>query len=195
MAEILTIERLVVMAGAVALLLVIGIVIWLMRRRRSLLRRLQQVSVDSLSNILVPNGDGGEIHVEHALLTHQGVVIIDIKDVAGNVFGSDSMQDWTVISDKRRFTFSNPQPALYDRLAAIRRLMPDVPVSGYVAFTPRAEFTKGRPSNVIRLDELLDALQAESKSTPAQAVDAYYSYWQKLRDEAVTAQVGHLLND
>jgi len=195
MPDVLTNDPLILIAGAAILLLVVGIVGWRLRGRRSLPRRIQQVSVDSLSNILVPNGEGGEIHVEHALLTHRGVVVIDIKDVTGNVFGSDSMQDWTVISDKRRFTFSNPQPALYDRLAAIRRLMPDVPVTGYVAFTSRAEFTKGRPSDVITLDALLEELHAERKTAPAQAVDAFYPYWHKLRDEAVSTQVGHLLRD
>lgn len=195
MPDFLTTDQLSLIAGAAALLLVIGIIGWRLSLRRSLPRRLQQVSVDSLSNILVPNGDGGEIHVEHALLTHRGVIVIDIKDVAGNVFGSDSMQDWTVISDKQRFTFSNPQPALYDRLAAISRLMPDVPVNGYIAFTSRAEFTKGRPDNVVKLDELLAELLAERKTASAQSVDAFYSQWQKLRDEAVATQVGHLLRD
>ena len=35
------------------------------------------------------------------------------------------MQDWTVISDRQRYTFSNPQPGLYDRMAAVKRLLPD----------------------------------------------------------------------
>lgn len=181
-------------AAAAALLLLVGLFLWWLRARRSLPRRLRQASIDRMSNILVPDGDGGEIHVQHALLTVRGVVIIDIKEVAGNVFGSDSMQDWTVISDKRRFTFSNPQPALYDRLAAVRRLIPEIPVTGFIAFTHSAEFTKGTPTNVILLDELLDELQAEIKESAA-STDAFFAEWTKLRDEAVATQVGQLLKD
>ena len=38
----------------------------------------------------------------------------------GAVFGGDQMIEWTVIGKKRRFTFANPQHALYDRMAAVR---------------------------------------------------------------------------
>ncbi len=185
----------VALAGGVAIVLLVALWIWRRRVLRSLSRRLDQVSIDSLSNILIPNGEGGEIHIEHALLTGRGVIIIDIKDIEGNVFGSDSMQDWTVISDKRRFTFSNPQPALYDRLAAVARLIPDVPVTGYVAFTSHADFKKGCPTNVILLDDLLDDLRAEKKDAQGPAVDAFYPHWDRLRDEAVATQFGHLLKD
>ncbi|MFQ5610203.1 MAG: nuclease-related domain-containing protein [Gammaproteobacteria bacterium] len=195
MPELTTEEHLGLLIGAALLLL--GALVWAWRRRarRSLPRRLRSVSVDALSNILIPTGDGGEIHVEHALLTHRGVIVIDIKDVQGNVFGSDSMQDWTVIAENRRYTFSNPQPALYDRLAAIMRLMPEVPVAGYIAFTNRARFTKGRPTSVMPLDALLDELQAEMTASRTKTIDAFYPYWKKLRDEAVATQVGQLLKD
>lgn len=181
--------------GGIAIVLLATFMIWRRRVQASLSRRLGQASIDALSNILIPNGEGGEIHIEHALLTGRGVIVIDIKDIEGNVFGSDSMQDWTVISDKRRFTFSNPQPALYDRLAAVARLIPEVPVTGYVAFTSHAEFSKGCPTNVILLDELLHDLRAEKRGAGDPAVDAFYPHWDRLRDEAVATQFGHLLKD
>jgi len=182
-------------AGGVLLILILIAVIWRRRTRRSLPYRIGQASVDALSNILIPNGEGGEIHIENALLTRRGVVVFDIKNVDGNVFGSDAMQDWTVISDQRRFTFSNPQPPLYDRLAALSRLMPDVPVTGYVAFTANAEFTKGCPSNVILLDDLLDELKLENRAADAPGIDEFLPQWDRLRDEAVDTQVDHLLKD
>jgi hypothetical protein len=181
--------------GAAVALVTLVFVIWRWRAGRSLKKRLSQSGLELLSNILIPNGEGGEIHIEHVLLTRSGVVVIDIKDVEGNVFGSDSMQDWTVISDTRRFTFNNPQTALYDRLAAVRRLLPDVPVKGYVAFLPKAHFTKGRPSAVIEIEALLDELHADMKSSSADTTDTFYPQWEKLRDEAVATQFGQLLKE
>ncbi len=181
--------------GVAAALLILIIIIWRWRAGRSLQKRLEQCGVELLSNILIPNGEGGEIHVEYVLLTRTGVVVIEIRDVEGNVFGSDSMQDWTVISDTRRFTFSNPQTAFYDRVAAVRRLLPDVPVKGYISFLPKAEFTKGRPSDVIEFEVMLDELHKEMKSSVADSVDAFYPHWSKLRDEAVATQFGQLLKD
>ena len=105
------------------------------------------------------------------------------------------MQDWTVISDDRRFTFSNPQFALYDRMAAVRRLVGDVPVSGYVAFTKRGEFSKGLPSAVIQLDALVNNLQAESQDLAGDAMLGWLSQWDALREIALTVQVDHLLKN
>lgn len=122
-------------AGVAGLLLILLLLIRGRRKKLGVLQRLKKSSIDMLSGFVVPDGDDGFIHIEYALLTPEGVLVVDIKDVQGNVFGSDSMQDWTVISDQGRFTFSNPQFALFDRLAAIKRLAGTVPVRGVVAFT------------------------------------------------------------
>jgi hypothetical protein len=156
--------------------------------------RLRKVSTAYLSRFLIPDGQGGEIHIEHAMLCPRGIVIVDIKDVGGNIFGSDSMQDWTVITGKSRFTFPNPQNGLFDRVAAVAHLLPDLPVNGYVAFTDRGKFTKGLPGHVISLDGLISELTTEAKSG-TEALDAYWPAWEKLRDEAVVAQVGRLIDD
>lgn len=183
------------MAGALFLLMVVGIIVYRRRAGRSAERRLRAVANDFLAGFIIPDGDDGEIHVEYALLTVRGIIIIDVKDVDGNVFGSDSMQDWTVISDKRRFTFSNPQYALYDRLAAIKRLVPDIPVTGHVAFMKNAHFNKGQPSDVILLDTLIDELQREKKPNSGDIISAWLPQWDLLRETVVVTQVGHLMKN
>jgi len=156
--------------------------------------KFRRVSKAYLSDFLIPDGQGGEIHIEHAMLCPRGIVIADIKDIAGNIFGSDAMQDWTVITGKSRFTFANPQNGLFDRTAAVAHLLPELPVKGYIAFTERGKFTKGLPGHVVGLDELVKELAAEFKSG-GEAMDAYWPSWEKLRDEAVVAQVGRLIQD
>lgn len=182
-----------VMAGTVLLVVIFGIVLYQRRKSQRPEQRLRSVANDVLSNFLIPNGDDGEITVEHALLTKRGVIIVDIKDVEGNIFGSDSMQDWTVISDERRFTFGNPQFALYDRLAAVRRLMTDIPVIGYVVFTNRGHFNKGQPSDIILLDSLINDLKNVDLDEDPDTVRSWQPQWDLLRETAVTMQVDHLL--
>ena len=179
--------------GVVFVLAVVLVVMYRRRVARDPERRLRAAANDFLSGFIIPNGDDGEIHIEYALLTQRGIIVVDLKDVDGNVFGSDSMQDWTVISDRRRFTFSNPQYPLYDRLAAIKRAAPEVPVTGYVAFMHRAHFNKGKPSDVILLETLIDELQREKKSADRDKLSAWLPQWDYLRETAVTAQVDHLL--
>ena len=73
-------------------------------------------------------------------------------------FGSDAMDNWTVFDGKERYTFTNPQYGLFDRVAAMKSLMPDVPVSGFVAFTEQAMFPKGQPKHTVMFDALLGDL-------------------------------------
>jgi hypothetical protein len=185
------------LAGTALVLLAIVVAWWIRRRAdaRSIPARLQQVSDGVLAGVLIPNADAGQIHLEYALLTKQGVVVVDVRDVAGNVFGSDAMHDWTVLTGKQRFTFANPLPVLYDRIAAVKRLLPDVPVRGCVAFTARARFTKGIPPSVVMLDRLFEELQAARATTNPVPADQLQAGWARLRDEAVSAQVGKLLAD
>ena len=183
-------------AAAVGAVVVLMLVLWLLvrrRRARSPEARLIAASHGLLQNFLIPDGDGGEIHLDYAVLGSDGIIVLDLRNIAGHVFGSNAMQDWTVIADQRRFTFANPQPALYDRVAAIRRLLPQVPVRGLIVFGSRADFSKGRPDHVVMFDELLDELRRMKASQPLRPGLA--EGWANLQREAVTAQVGQLMRN
>ena len=165
--------------------LAVLLVAWLVYRRKNagdrLKRILDDISYDSMKGLVLPNSDDGEIQIDYLLLTSQGLLILHIKDAPGAVFGSDKMQDWTVISEDRRYTFSNPQPALYDRIAAVRNVVRQVPVEGRVLFLDGAEFKKGVPSMVCDLDELLAEFGEEDKAAAQRKVEAFKPHWELLR--------------
>lgn len=181
--------------GLLLILLVAGVtafVIHRKRRRKDTDGRLREACRGVLANFVIPDGNGGEIQVQYALLSSRGITVVDVKDVEGHVFGSEAMQDWTVIATNRRFTFGNPQPGLWDRVAAIKRLVPEVPVSGYVAFTEHAVFTKGRPRSVIMLENLLQDLEKE-RSQKSAGAEVFVPYWERVREAAISARMDHLL--
>jgi hypothetical protein len=121
-------------------------------RRKSLLVRLERVALAAAHQILVPDGMGGFIHIDHILLTPRGILVLDTRRVTGLIFGGDQMSDWTVMGRGHRYTFDNPQPALYDRIAAVKALVGDVPVEGRLLFSSVGKFTKGIPKWVVMLD-------------------------------------------
>lgn len=169
--------------------LLVLLVVWLVYRRRvggdHLQRVLREIAYARIEGLVVPGADDGEIQIDYLLLTSQGLLILHIKDVQGVVFGSDKMQDWTVISKDRRFTFSNPQPALYDRIAAVRQIVRQVPVEGRVLFLDGAEFTKGIPSMVCSLDELLEQFGEKDKAAAQRKVEAFKPHWELLQKNAL----------
>jgi hypothetical protein len=140
------------------LLLLLGVGYWGVRayqrraRRKALLARLERVAFAAAHQVLVPDGMGGFIHIDHLLLTPRGVLVLDTRRVAGLIFGGDQMSDWTVMGRGRRYTFDNPQPVLYDRIAAVKALVGDTPVEGRLLFSNAGKFTKGIPKWVLMLD-------------------------------------------
>lgn len=172
-----------------ALLLVALLLAWLLyryrrRQRRTLSSVIATIAFERIDNLIVPNADEGEIQIDYLLLTPNGLLIVDIKDVEGTVFGSDKMQDWTVISESRRFTFGNPQPALYDRIAAIRAIVRQVPVAGRILFLDGAKFTKGIPDLVCTLDQLLEEFAESDKAAAKMQVEAFKPHWELIRKRA-----------
>jgi hypothetical protein len=180
----------VVTAGVIATIILAGGLAWWLRRRRlaaSIPARLARAGDDLLANVLIPNAESGQIHIGYAVRTRQGIVVVDVRAVAGHVFGSESMHEWTVLAKDRRFTFGNPLPALYDRVAAVKRIVADVPVHGVVAFERGAEFTKGFPPDVAMVEGLLADLVAARTASGGPAPEVLDAAWQALRGQASTA--------
>lgn len=160
------------------------------RQAHRLTKVLGAIAFDRIDGLIIPSADIGEIQIDHLLLTSEGLLIVDIKDVSGSVFGSDKMQDWTVISDDHRFTFANPQHGLYDRIAAVRQIVRQVPVIGRVLFLDGAEFTKGVPGLVCTLDSLLKEFAEKDRPVAKVKVKAFKPHWDLIRERAETAQSG-----
>ena len=140
-------------------------------RRKELLARLERIGFEAVHQVLVPDGMGGFILIDHLLLTLRGVLVLDTRRVAGVIFGGDQMSDWTVIGGRgRRYTFDNPQPALYDRIAAVKALVGELPVEGRLLFSNVGKFTKGIPKWVLMLDGIeveFPVVDHTMKSSPA----------------------------
>lgn len=173
------------------ILVLILLVFWLVYRRRGHARSfegvIKSIAFERISNLIIPNADEGEIQIDHLLLTAAGLLIIDLKEVDGTVFGSDKMQDWTVIGANHRFTFANPQPALYDRIAAVRQIVRQVPVAGRILFLDGARFTKGVPGLVCDLDELLAEFGDHDGAAAKVKVDAFRPHWGLIMAKAQVA--------
>ena len=151
------------------------------RARKALHAAITEGTADHLAGTLVPDGMGGSFHVDYLLLTLRGVVVIDLRDVKGNVFGGDQMAEWTVMDGARRFTFTNPQSALYDRIAAVKAVSGDVPVEGRIVFTRRGRFPKGLPKWTLMLDALRAEFPAADFESPAETAARFRDGWQSLR--------------
>ncbi|HEX5161666.1 MAG TPA: nuclease-related domain-containing protein [Steroidobacteraceae bacterium] len=170
---------------AVAFLGFFGGRVWMLRRRDARrVARLTSGAADFLRNVLVPDGNGGDYHLDFVLLTSRGLVIIDMRDIIGNVFGGDQMTDWTLMDGARRTTFTNPQSGLYDRIASVKAIAVDTPVEGRIVFTKRAKFPKGLPRFTVMLESVAAEFPRLGAAELDIAVAKYRPGWQRLKEAA-----------
>jgi hypothetical protein len=170
----------------VVLLLVWAVVRYIRARSGDFEHTISAISFDRVEGLIIPSADEGEILVDYLLLTSKGLLVLEVKDVQGTVFGGDKLQDWTVINNKRRYTFSNPQPALYDRIAAVRQIVRQVPVSGRILFLDGADFTKGTPELVSSLAQLVDEFGEPDKKAAKFKIEAFKPHWELIRKKALS---------
>jgi hypothetical protein len=162
------------------------------RMRAALRTAVTAAGSDHLVDMLVPDGMGAGFHVDFLLLTTRGILVIDLRDVQGNIFGGDQMAEWTVMDGPRRFTFTNPQSALYDRIAAVRGVAGEVPVEGRIVFTRRGKFPKGLPKFTLMVDSLHAEFPRGEQDGRSETFAHFNEGWQKLKKAVTPSYMAHM---
>ncbi|MFZ2509424.1 MAG: nuclease-related domain-containing protein [Steroidobacteraceae bacterium] len=172
----------VTLAALLALAIMAGFRRWRQSRaRRRIVRAVEAAALAALRDIVLPDGNDGHLHVDFLLMTGRGLLVIDLRDVAGVVFGGEHMNEWTVMDGIVRATFLNPIEPLYDRVAAVRLLAGDVPVDGRIVFTDRSRFPKGRPPKVITLSALEAEYPPLGPDAASEARERYHQAWEQIQ--------------
>ena len=165
-------------------LLGIFVVFIFIKRKQSdsnpLTNLIEEISIERLSNIVLFDDMDGEIHIEHLLLTIRGLVILDVKTSTGKVFGGNQMDEWAILTGQERISIQNPQTALYNRMAALRLLVRDIPILGHVLFIQGADFSRDRPENVILPQELLNLYKKPDRLELERVTEAFSPYWKTI---------------
>jgi len=179
-------------AAIVAAVLIFSGLLWLVwkkRRRSTVGRALAAIAVAHIRDVVVPDGIDGEIHIEHLLLTTRGVLVLDVKSYEGVIFASDRMDQWTVMGPAGRSAFNNPLPSLYDRVAAVRQLVRDIEVAGYDVFPSNADFSKGRPADIMMPEDLLGSFAKPEKAELSRMTEAFWPHWERISSVAKPASL------
>jgi hypothetical protein len=151
---------------AIGLALIAMLVLAILLRRylrrtqhtRQVNKLIRDLSRGELRHILVPDAVDGEIWIDCLLLTDGGLLVLDIRDYTGNLFGGETINEWTQLIGVKSHKFNNPLLELPARIQAVKALAGDIPVSGQVVFTHRGQFPKGTPEGVCMIDEVYERL-------------------------------------
>jgi hypothetical protein len=185
----------IALAGTAVLALLIGAFLGYRRWRRvkAERKRIQAIGAigyDMIRDVLLPDGNEGQIHVDFLLLTASGFLVIDLRDIPGVIFGGEQMDEWAVMNGSLRSTFQNPLGQLYDRLAVVRQVAGNrVPVEGRIVFTARGSFPKGRPKRVVILESLREEFPPVDRAQEPSPAAVWAEEWARLREAATPSPI------
>ena len=146
---------------------------------RQINKLIRDLSRGELRHITLPDAVDGEVWIDCLLLTDGGLLVLDIRDYTGNLFGGESINEWTQLIGVKSHKFSNPLLELPARVQAVQALVGDIPVTGQVVFTRRGEFPKGQPEGVCMVDEVYERLSAFLR--PALPDEKLNEAWSKVK--------------
>jgi hypothetical protein len=144
-------------AGAALLaVLLAGAALWAWYRKRDRLDlMLRRIAWHRLTDVLIPDDVDGEIHLDLALLTTKGILVLEVRRASGTLFWGDQLEHWTLLDGRRRGQIRNPLPGLLAKRHAVHALAPRVPVSGRVLLLGAVTISGATPPGVVTAEELL----------------------------------------
>lgn len=141
---------------------------------------VKRISSDFLENIYLKDTLGDVKCYDYLLLTPQGVVVLDVKDYEGYLFGAELIDQWTQMIGHKSYKFPNPLYQNAERVQAIRDMFPDIQVRGCVLFTQSGQFPKGIPDGVCTMHTIYDEFkQRKSEKVPTSLSEN----WALIRNE------------
>jgi hypothetical protein len=168
-------------AGA-ALLTAVAIAVgarMLLRRRAGIRHLLRRIAWQQLSDVIIPDEVDGEIHLDLALLTPRGILVLEVRHVSGTLFWGDQLEQWTVLDGARRTVLANPLPGMRARRHAVHALAPRVPVEARVLLVGDIEIAGERPPGVVTLDDLVAEIPDRGRQRPPESLSEAWAALKK----------------
>ncbi len=183
-------QRVLIVGAALLAVVLLVLGVWLLWRHlrsgreiRRLERVLREFSREEMQNIVLPDGLDGWVWIDRLLLTPGGLVVLDVRNYPGNLFGGESIREWTQLIGVRSFKFDNPLYSLADRIQVVKQLAPGIPVAGRVVFTEAGRFPKGMPPNVSVTGSLSSDLAPFTSGRPG-STGALDASWERIKGAA-----------
>ena len=141
-------------------------------------RRVARMGHEVLADAVLPDGLGHDTRVDYLVRSERGVTVVAVRRYPGVIFAAENMELWVQVLKDGSHKFANPLPGLRRQVAAVRTLVPNVPVDGVLLFAQGSRFPKGKPREVVTLAELRE--QQRVAATAALSPELERG-WERLR--------------
>lgn len=177
----MTLNNSILLIVAIIALTIIGLLIFSQRKKSSrhkMATILKPYVQDEVKDIIIPDGIGGLLEIEHLILLEQGLLLIETYPMSGNMFGAETIDQWTQLVGGRSYKFANPLRHIRTSRQALMVLAPNIPIFCRVVFNADSVFPKGKPDEVSVLSSLADDMESIQSSTVK--MDPSLEVWQRV---------------
>ncbi len=203
--------------ATIAILLIIGIgsYIYLRFRKTKHQRHIQNVleslGLKYVNDIVLPDGVDGLAFIDYLLLVHNGVVVLNIHNSEGHLFGGKSVDQWSQVVNHKTYKFENPLYANQTQCQAIiwnvaqqieqqreqqeeqegqhNEPPENWQTFGRIIFSNAGNFPKGIPDQVSMIDTLKSDLETLTDITKP-IDEPVRQMWAKLNDLSRSTRAG-----
>ena len=171
----------IVYSVAIFVVLVLVVVLFIVRRnadKHNIKSIIKDIGNDFIQDVALPDGMDGYVFVDYLVLTPTGILVVDVENYNGFLFGGDHIDEWTQMIGHKSYKFKNPLPHHQQNVQSVISHTGTVPVQGRLVFTSEGSFPKGIPDGVSTAGSLK---QDVSKSVVGNSIPAIFQeVWKEL---------------
>ena len=115
---------------------------------------LKNIGLESLHNVVIPDGMDGHIFIEYLILMPNEIFILGVKKFRGLIFAAEHIDFWTQVIGNKSYKFENPLEQIEMNVVFLNSVLEGSQVGKKVLFVNGSEFPKGKPENIVSIDEV-----------------------------------------
>ena len=96
---------------AVIVLSILVITVIIIARRNpnwQIKKRLKGLGAKIIKDVKLPDGVDGDINIDYLLLTDKGILVVDVNQYDGLLYGNEEHEQWTQVVRRKNYVFKNP---------------------------------------------------------------------------------------
>jgi len=113
-------------------------------------------------NDLTLDTPDGTTQIDHVIISHFGIFVIETKNFKGWIYGSINQKQWTQTIYGKKYRFQNPLHQNYKHIKSVQNLLgvKQNIIFSIVVFVGKSQFKTKMPSNVVDLRDLLPLIRS-----------------------------------
>lgn len=142
------------------------------KRVKNTIKKLNPTLYVSIHDLYIPIENGKKTsQVDHLVLSHKGIYVIETKNYKGWITGSEQSQYWNQTNYKRKDKFNNPLWQNYGHIQALKTYLGDlvenVPFFSIIVFGDQSELkfkSEFKNASVIKRNKLIGLINGSTNS-------------------------------